>query len=155
MKKLVLSTIIAATMFSGFANAEYTINIPLKIDQGGYLPNNSIVFVDGSSNPIDTEVPDAETPIEPVDKAKECDDKVTAAVGLLSSSYPEVNYVSHSFGFIPSFGRKDCQIEIELPVSKSHFCTPNHGYPYQNAVIGYIISLGIESVSFKYYGSCD
>jgi len=45
MNKLILSTIIAATMFSGLANADYVMHIPLEASMGGALPDGSIKFV--------------------------------------------------------------------------------------------------------------
>ncbi|UYF86545.1 hypothetical protein LLJ53_11070 [Pseudomonas aeruginosa] len=143
--KAILAATMMITAFS--ANAGYRMQIPLEIDGGGHLPNRSIVFT-------------GETEIEPVDKAKECDDKASNVPGLLSSAYPDVNYVSHRFTtfkqFIPGLGLVDaevCEVTIELPYSKGFHCTSNDDYAM--AVSGSVQSLGIESISLNYYGECN
>lgn len=143
--KAILETTMMITAFS--ANAGFRMQIPLEIDGGGHLPNGSIVFT-------------GETEIEPVDKAKECDDKASNVPGLLSSTYPDVNYVSHRFTtfkqFVPGVGFADvegCEVTIELPNSKGFYCTSNDDYAM--AVSGSVQSLGIEKIMLNYYGECN
>ncbi|HBP1407682.1 hypothetical protein EQ826_10675 [Ectopseudomonas mendocina] len=143
--KTLTAIVVMTAAFS--VNAGYRMHIPLEKDGGGNLPNGSIVFT-------------GETEIEPVDKAKECDDNASNVPGLLSSTYPDVNYVSHRFTtfkqFVPGVGFADvegCEVTIELPNSKGAYCTSNDDYAM--AVSVNVQSLGIDRVMINYYGECN
>lgn len=57
MNKFIL---IVTALFVTSANAEYLIHIPLESQQGGFLPDNSIIMVSSSSTPTEP----APTPTE-------------------------------------------------------------------------------------------
>ncbi|EPH3228459.1 hypothetical protein PVD02_003730 [Pseudomonas aeruginosa] len=137
--KAILAATMMITAFS--ANAAFRVQIPLEIDGGGHLPNGSIVFT-------------GENEIEPVDKAKECDDNISNAVNYLSDNYPDVNYISGGFGnvFIPRVGLIErCSVTLSVPLSKSVSCVGNSEYAEG---IG-LIAFGVNSTKFEYYGVCN
>ncbi|MEQ6812644.1 hypothetical protein [Pseudomonas aeruginosa] len=145
MKNEIKAILAATMMITAFtANAAFRVQIPLEIDGGGHLPNGSIVFTGE---------------IEPVDKAKECDDKASNVPGLLLSTYPDVYYVSHENNYqqlVPFVGFVDvegCKVTIELPKSKGVYCTAN--YDYETAVSSSVQSIGFDFVAVNYYGECN
>ncbi|EEJ3186310.1 hypothetical protein PX74_003758 [Salmonella enterica subsp. enterica] len=161
MKISKITMALIAACFLTSANAGYRMQMPLEIDGGGHLPNRSIVFTGETEiEPVDNEIEPVDNEIEPVDKAKECDDNASKVPGFLSSTYPDVNYISHGFytyeQYVPGVGFVDvegCEVTIALPKSKSFSCIYNNNYSLE--VNSSVLSLGIDSVRGNQYGECN
>lgn len=91
MSKHILS-LLALAILSSTAQASYTVKIPLEVDQGGALANNSINFVNPNSgngnggNGGSTEPTEPTTPTEPTEPSTARKlVSVTYIVGLVNS----------------------------------------------------------------------
>ncbi|MDI3817326.1 hypothetical protein QK414_34770 [Pseudomonas aeruginosa] len=142
--KAILAATMMITAFS--ANAAFRVQIPLEIDGGGHLPNGSIVFT-------------GENEIEPVDKAKECDDNISNTLNYLSSNYSDVNYISGGLANVRIRVGVDfiyverCSVSLSTPRSKTSACVGND--EYVQGISTAVAAFGVNSIQIGYYGVCD
>ncbi len=133
MKKLILSTIIAATMFSGLASAEYVMHIPLEKSMGGTLPDGTIKFVAAPVEP--------ETPSLGADCTISNDDFIPFG-GQLLGVWAEPGM--------------DCVVSVEVPKSVFDGACNADSYPATVALWDMMRSKGVDGLSsMSYSGECD
>lgn len=119
MKKTILT--IAILTASAFANAEYTMYIPLEANNGGALPNGSISFVNNEVNPTNPapEPVEPETPAEPEAPAltgeQACAARENEARSFIANNVVNAVFEYVEFHDIPNDTSPTCRIRFTAP----------------------------------------